>query len=161
MHGTGRNIREQKTWPPVGSRSAFECIVEGVPISANNDRRAARKWRETVASAVAAALGDWRVRSDGELSALMVFFHTGPYVCDTDNIPKHVLDAMKGLVFDDDRRITQVTARRTRQGGGFEMIDPPALVIGNLGVVPHFLYVRIENGPNHSLMPANAGSGSF
>lgn len=131
----------------------LEFIVEGIPISANNDRRAARAWKARVAAAAAECLGSWRFREAGELSALMILFHTGPYACDTDNIPKHVLDALTGLAFDDDRRVTHVVARRTRQCAGFEIQDPPPLVAENLGFRSHFLYVLITDGPDHTALP--------
>lgn len=134
----------------------FEFVVEGIPVSANNDRPAARQWKARVGTAAACYLRGWGFRDTGELSALMVLFHTGPYACDTDNIPKHVLDALTGVVFDDDDRVTQVVVRRTRQLPGLEIIDPPPLVATHLGLCSHFLYVRIEDGPDHSAMPRGA-----
>ncbi len=136
------------------AKPRLEFVVEGIPVSANNDRRAARKWKERVGIAALGRLGDWPYRDHGELSALMVLFHTGPYACDTDNIPKHVLDALTGLAFDDDDRVAQVVVRRTRQIPGFELLNPPPLIAERLGAASHFLYVRIEDGPDHSAMPS-------
>ena len=135
------------------SSEGFECIVEGIPISANNDRKAARAWRSRVAEAGARAMDGWQFRSSGELSALMVLFHTGIYICDTDNIPKHVLDALKGLTYEDDRIITQVTVRRTQLTPGLIIADPPPLVAAQLGDVPHFLYIYLGEGPDHRWLP--------
>lgn len=131
----------------------FECVIEGVPVSANNDRRAARRWRAHVAETAAGFLSGWQYRTSGELSAHLVMFHTGTYKGDTDNIPKHVLDALKGLVYDDDRLISHVTVRRTAQGGGLELVDPPVMLAGMIGQAPDFLYVRIGAGPDHRHLP--------
>ncbi len=135
-----------------GTGTCLEFIVEGIPVSANNDRRAARRWKERVGIAALQRMGSWAYRDSGELAAVMVLFHTGPYACDTDNIPKHVLDALTGLAFDDDDRVAQVVVRRTRQVSGFELLDPPPLVAERLGASSHFLYVRIEDGPDHTAM---------
>ncbi len=141
----------------VDRHPSFEFVVEGIPVSANNDRRAARRWKERVGTAALGHLDGWQFRDEGELSALLVLFHTGPYACDTDNIPKHVLDALNGIVFDDDNRVTQVVVRRTRQVAGFELSDPPPLVAEYLGTSSHFLYVRIEDGPDHRFMLQGVG----
>ncbi len=153
MHGTFGSVAHRVDEAP------FECVIEGLPVSANNDRKAARRWRQRVAETAAGFLSGWRFRSEGDLAALIVLFHTGPFRLDTDNIPKHVLDALTGLVYRDDRMITQVIARRTRQGPGFVLTDPPPLVAAHLGACSHFVYVRIGDGPDHGAMPGDMPAG--
>lgn len=136
-------------------KTIFEFVVEGIPLSGNNKGPEAREWRRRVAEAAADALPGWRVprRNDPDISAVLMFFHTGPCAIDTDNIPKHVLDALKGLAYEDDRIIAQVIVRRTEQRGGFELVNPPPLLVRHLGVTPQLLYVKLCGPPDHDQMP--------
>ncbi len=153
MHGTAQTGQNGRAGGSARAAATFEAIVEGIPVSGNNERRAARVWKQMVAEAAAPFVGTWRFRERGELSALMVLFHTGSKHCDTDNIPKHVLDALQGLVYANDRQISQVVVRQTRQHAGFVVTDPPPLVAARLGEISDFLYVRIADGPVHGIMP--------
>src|SRR3546814_997790 len=54
---------------------------------------------------------------DGSLSASIVYFHVDDTEIDVDNVIKPILDALKTHIYADDRRIEQVTARRTKLVG--------------------------------------------
>lgn len=147
------SAKKRKAKP--AKKAIFEFVVEGIPLSGNNRNPEAREWRRHVADAAIEALPGWRVprRNDPDISAVLMFFHTGPCAIDTDNIPKHVLDALKGIAYEDDRIIAQVTVRRTEQKGGFELINPPPLIVRHLGITPQFLYVKLCGPPRHEEMP--------
>ena len=48
------------------------------------------------------------------LYARIIWFHRDPTVADVDNIVKGVLDSLKGIVYDDDRRIALCLIQRIR-----------------------------------------------
>ncbi len=86
----------------------------------------------------------------GELSARIIYFFTDSTNRDVDNIIKPILDALKGLVFVDDNIIFEVTARKTQKVAGLTIKGAPSCLVGALDVFSDFVFVRIEEGPNHT-----------
>jgi hypothetical protein len=142
--------------PSAAARRAgetLEFVIEGIPVSGNNRGPNGDRWRARVTASVAAALPDGFRPFEGEAAAVIVYFHEGPCALDTDNIAKHTLDGLSGLVYADDRILSQVILRRTDQGPGLDLEDPPPLVAEWLGRAPDFVYVRIDPPPPHERMP--------
>lgn len=89
----------------------------------------------------------------GELSVRIVFYFSGETSIDVDNIIKPIVDSLKGLVFQDDRTVFEVTCRKTKQGPKTRISDAPACLLKALGTIPDFVFVRVENGPDHAELP--------
>ena len=60
---------------------------------------------------------------DGELYARIVYFHTIKTELDVDNIPKPILDALIGIVYDDDHRIAQCLTTRVHAQRDYTTTD--------------------------------------
>jgi len=76
----------------------------------------------------------------------IAYFYEGAPT-DVDNIVKPILDSLKGLVYEDDRQITDLISRRRPLAGLFriEVISPILAEALNRG--REFLYVRITEPP--------------
>jgi crossover junction endodeoxyribonuclease RusA len=130
----------------------FEFVVQGFPRTADSKSR--RSWQKDVTAAAASAWPPGVEPLQGELSARIIYFFTDSTNRDVDNIIKPILDALKGLVFVDDNIIFEVTARKTQKVAGLTIKDAPSCLVGALDVFSDFVFVRIEEGPNHAELPS-------
>jgi hypothetical protein len=86
---------------------------------------------------------------------VVIYFSVGPTTIDVDNIAKPIVDALKGVVYPDDDKLTQITLRKTELTTSLRLSSPPrrlAEAIDNPSG-RDFVYVRIGPGPNHSEVP--------
>ena len=132
----------------------FEFVVRGTPRTPQTKSPKSRKdWKERVRAAAANA---WRadvLPIEGELSARIVYFFTETTDLDVDNIIKPILDSLKGLVFEDDDHIFEVTARKTQKVAGLTIREAPLCLIDALSSMPEFIFVRVGHGPDHTELP--------
>src|SRR5919198_1177213 len=101
----------------------FEFIVDGPPVS-QQARRAVKidAWKVNVKSR---ALERWPKDAppvDQDVSMEITHFFEGA-PADVDNIAKPILDAIKGLVYVDDRQVSDLVCRRRPLQGPFRA-DP-------------------------------------
>ncbi len=89
----------------------FEFALEGPPVSQQARRRnRVERWVQDVRAA-ADQYWDGSPPVDGAVAVSMVYiFDTVPF--DVDNIPKPILDAMKGLVYSDDSQVSDLVCRK-------------------------------------------------
>ena len=130
----------------------FEFTVAGAPASYQVRNRARlRAWQQSVR---AAALAVWPAQQTpfvGHLRITVVYYHEGAEVrIDNDNLLKPIQDALNGLVYDDDRQITDTVIRKTTIDGQFMLrgISPTLAAAFSQGV--QFLYVRVDDAPDHA-----------
>ena len=78
----------------------FELVLDGPPVSLQARTNAVRNWRDTVRGA---AVRRWNNESPfaGEVTVTItyLFDSVNSASLDVDNIPKPILDALKGLVY--------------------------------------------------------------
>lgn len=67
---------------------------------------------------------------------------------DVDNIPKPILDALKGVVYSDDSEVTDLLCRKRDLNGDLRIPQPSALLLETLGRSEQFLHVIVVNAPN-------------
>jgi hypothetical protein len=71
----------------------------------------------------------------GDLYMRILWLHTQPTTLDIDNIAKRILDALKGIVYDDDNTIVMCLLQRLRYTMTVEIVsrpDTPSEVIDEL-----------------------------
>ena len=68
---------------------------------------------------------------------------------DLDNIPKPILDALKGLVYSDDSRITDLLCRKRDRNRDLQFENPSSVLVETLGRSEQFLHITVAN--SHSL----------
>jgi crossover junction endodeoxyribonuclease RusA len=129
----------------------FDFVVRGTPRTPKSKSKAT--WQDVVRSAATSAWPRGRDFLQGELSAQIVHFFTDSTDLDIDNIIKPILDSLEGLVFENDRTIFEVTARRTRQASELTIKEAPLCLIEALVVEPEFVFVRVGRGPDHRELP--------
>ena len=128
----------------------FEFIIPGPPVSHQSRNKAKLKaWRQEVR---ARAEARWRrVRPlTAALKITVSYYHKGVRAgIDNDNLLKPIQDALIGLVYQDDRLITDTIVRKTSIDAplrvrGFSLPFLKALAQGH-----EFLHVVIDMAPSH------------
>ncbi len=71
---------------------------------------------------------------------------------DVDNIPKPILDALKGLVYVDDNQVTDIVCRK-RNLHGARIENPPSVLAEGFDRGNEFLYVVVEDAPDQGVIP--------
>ncbi len=60
-----------------------------------------------------------------------------------DNVAKPILDALVGVVYDDDQSVVQLIARKTRLAPGLDIRDASAALAEGLDADMDFVYLRV------------------
>ena len=110
----------------------FEFVIAGPPVSQQirNRRRPSRReeWMQTVRTA-AERRWDGEPPFMGEVAVTITYVSSRARV-DVDNIPKPILDALKGFVYADDRQVADLMCRR-------KSLDPNLRILaGSVRVEP-------------------------
>jgi crossover junction endodeoxyribonuclease RusA len=129
----------------------FEFTVEGPPVS--NQTRAKpklRAWREMVRQAAA---NRWAATAPlvGALRIVVTYYHEGPAIrMDNDNMLKPIQDALIGLVYRDDKQLTDASIRKTDIDGRFRVRGASLVLLEAFSHGKEFLHIRIESAPDHA-----------
>ena len=90
----------------------FEFFVLGRPASQQTRRRGlVREWRAQVRGEAERSWNNEDAPQGGALTVTLTYFYD-KMPMDVDNIPKPVLDALIGLVYDDDSQVTDILCRK-------------------------------------------------
>jgi crossover junction endodeoxyribonuclease RusA len=128
----------------------FEFTVTGPPTSHQSGNKARLEaWRQLVRSAAAMLWGagpPLTVR----LKLTVTYYHEGRTVrIDNDNMVKPIQDALIGLIYEDDRLITDTVVRKTSIDGKFRLRGCPLVLLQALAKGDPFLHVVIAEAPGH------------
>jgi Holliday junction resolvase RusA-like endonuclease len=129
----------------------FEFTIDGPPVS-HQTRHAARlhAWQQEV---YAAAARRWPAATPPVTERLrftVTYYHDGVSVrIDNDNLVKPIQDALNGLVYEDDRQITDTIVRKTDLNGSFRVRGMSPVLAEGFCRGNEFLYIRIELAPGH------------
>lgn len=124
----------------------FEFALDGPPVSQQARRRfRVSQWTQNVR-------GSAERRWDGSppvggpvMVDILYIFDSVPF--DVDNIPKPILDALKGLVYADDSQITDLTCRKRPWRRLLRTAAPSPVFDEFLYHRNEFIYVRISDSP--------------
>lgn len=64
---------------------------------------------------------------------------------DVDNMPKPILDALNGLVYVDDRQITDLVCRKRDRNRDLLFENPSSMLLEALGRSERFLHITVVN----------------
>ena len=121
-----------------------EFTVAGRPRShQTSDRVALRAWQRAI---VAAAVTAWASPpvADVDLSITVAYFHVGRTVTiDVDNLLKPVQDALNGLVYADDRQVTQAWVSKTPIDRRYQVRFAPLPLLVAFSVGEEFVNIRV------------------
>lgn len=124
----------------------FEFTIAGPPVSQQARRRdRVRDWIQRIRGVAAL---DW----DGEppvtgpvMVSITYFFSNIDF--DVDNIPKPILDALKGLVYLDDKQVTDLICRKRSQSDGLDTPENPRAIDELLLSNGQILFVQVSDAP--------------
>ena len=137
----------------------MELIVVDVPRSANANPRLRRRWRERVSRAARERLREAGEAepTDQDVSILIIYFHQGETTIDVDNTAKSLLDGLKGVVFRDDRQVSELRVRKSRFGAGLSLNGASLCLLEAIErmsqIDSDFVYVRTDPAPDQSRIP--------
>lgn len=141
---TAESTRRMKT---------FEFIVPERPVSQQTRRRNKLvEWKSLVREY---AEKEWSSTNDnpsGPTAILLIYLHER-VVIDADNIVKPIQDASKGLVFEDDSIITDITVRRRALDTTFRVRSLSPILASGLDLNAEFVHVRVEDAPPQDELP--------
>ena len=129
----------------------FEFTVDGPPVSyqTRNVVRL-RAWQQAER---VAAVQRWPASTPPvteRLQFTVTYYHDGISVqMDNDNLVKPIQDALNGLIYEDDRQITDTYIRKTDLNGSFRVRGMSPVLAEGFCRGNEFLYVRIELAPDH------------
>ena len=129
----------------------FEFTVQGTPVSHQSHNKVLlRQWQQTVREAAGRLwpTGVAPVTVDCLLIGVY-YFGASPALLDNDNFIKPIQDALIGLVYEDDRQVTDTLIRRTDIRGAFYIQDESAPVALAIRRGEEFVYVRVDVAPDH------------
>jgi crossover junction endodeoxyribonuclease RusA len=128
----------------------LEFTIPGPPVSHQSRNRARLKaWRASVRSAAEAT---WKTAAplNSPLKLTVTYYHEGDAVrIDNDNMLKPIQDALIGLVYDDDRRITDTVVRKTSIDLAFVVRGYSLRLLRALARGDEFLHVVIDTATGH------------
>jgi crossover junction endodeoxyribonuclease RusA len=73
-------------------------------------------------------------------------------VVDLDNLAKPVLDALKGVVYQDDGQITDIAMRKRDMARDLRILTPSAVLLDAFMRGEEFLHILVEEAPDQELM---------
>jgi len=134
---------------------SVEFIVRGVPVSLSASAKGKKTWQRTVSDAAAKVWRDYPT-DVRPLKAVILYCSDGTSDLDADNIAKPILDALKRLIYEDDRQVRQVLVRIWENVAFASMRGPSIVLLRALKVIHKyhdFVYVRISDELDLSEMP--------
>ena len=135
----------------------MEFIVVGAPRSANANPRSRRRWRERVARAARERLWEEDGPTAHDVAVFIVYFYQGETTLDVDNIAKSLLDGLKGVIFRDDRQVSELVVRKSRLGAGLSVTGASLYLLDAVERMSRdasdFVYVRVDPAPDHGNIP--------
>lgn len=135
----------------------MEFVVAGAPRSANANPRSRRRWRQRVAQAARERLQEAGGLTDQDVAVLIIYFYQGEATLDVDNIAKSLLDGLKGVLYRDDRQVSELLIRKSRFGAGLSLTGASLYLLDAIERMSQmgsdFVYVRADPAPDHSRIP--------
>ena len=130
----------------------LEFTIDGSPVSQQARRRQrVREWQQEVRNV---AEREWKGEPPvaEELMVTIIYVYDA-IPLDVDNIPKPILDALKGLVFINDNQITDLICRKRDMSTELQVqYFSPALDEALDGSTP-FVHIIVGNAPDQEMIP--------
>ena len=122
----------------------FEFVIGGPPVSQQaRRRRRVEEWTHRV-QRVAESRWDTEPPFAGEVMVTITYFFEGASL-DVDNVPKPILDALKGLVYSDDAQVSDLLCRKRNLNGPLRIQNPSTVLLETLRDSQQFLHIAVAN----------------
>ena len=125
----------------------FEFIIAGPPISQQSRNRARlQAWKRDVYQAAATR---WQsVPPTDEMVKLNITYYYETMAPDVDNIIKPIQDALIGLVYADDRQVTDVVSRKRDLNGSFRVRGMSSVLAEGFCTGKEFIHIKVDVTPD-------------
>lgn len=136
----------------------FEFIIDGPPVSQQARRRErVHEWIEDVKSVARRYWPAGELPVAGSVMLTITYFYDTESmdidkIPDVDNIPKPIADALKELVYLDDKQVTDVLCRKRDLNRDFRVENPSALLAEGLDRRKQFLHIIVEDAPDQGVI---------
>lgn len=121
----------------------FEMLISGTPLSLQASPQSRERWKDRLAATAREQLEGWEWLVQSRLSVQILHFADSDATADIDNIVKPILDALKGVIFQDDIQVDDLHVRRITPGGVISFANPTALQLEAVNSDPPCVYVRV------------------
>ena len=71
---------------------------------------------------------------------------------DVDNLPKPIIDALKGLVFTDDQQVTDMLCRKRRFIDGLSVVRPSISLQEVIGLGKDSVHIMVTEAPSQGIL---------
>ncbi len=129
----------------------FEFVVAGSPVSQQTRRKELlREWMQTVQQV---ARQGWVAEPPlaGAVAVTITYFYDSDLL-DVDNIPKPVLDALKGIVYDDDRQVSDLLCRKRDLSEELVIQNPSTTLLDSLHDGQPLLHVSVAEATTREIV---------
>ena len=128
----------------------FEFVIDGPPVSHQTRRRSrVREWTRKVQN-VAESRWDTEPPVVGEVMVIITYLYNGTSM-DVDNLPKPILDALKGLVYSDDGQVSDLLCRKRDLNGDLRIQNPSSVLLETLRYSEQFLHIAVNDAPSQEV----------
>ena len=126
----------------------FEFIVTGTPVSVQaRNRKRLGAWKARVKASASAWWPPQDAPEECDLKVTIVFYFDA-VTLDTDNIIKPILDSLKGVVYEDDSKVTDVSSSRRDLNKSFTVKGMSPILAQGFISDEDFVHIRIEVAPD-------------
>ncbi|MBI3325152.1 MAG: RusA family crossover junction endodeoxyribonuclease [Nitrospinae bacterium] len=126
---------------------SFEFVIDGPPVSQQARRRErVRQWRDDVRRVAEQYWPAGELPVSGPIMLSITYFYESVSI-DIDNIPKPIVDALKGLVYLDDRQLTDVLCHKRNLANSLRIENPYGALAEGIDRGHEFLYIVVEEAP--------------
>ena len=88
----------------------------------------------------------------GEVMVTITYFFDGASL-DVDNVPKPILDALKGLVYSDDSQVSDLLCRKRDLNGDLRIQNPSPVLLATLSHSEQFLHIVVASALSQEVAP--------
>ncbi len=122
----------------------FEFVIGGPVVSQQARSRQRREtWKQDVQQA---ARERWTgVGPIGSMVAVTITYFFEEVELDVDNIPKPILDALKGVVFSDDEQVSDLLCRKRDLSADLLIRNPSAELMGYLRNLRQVVHIQVSD----------------
>ena len=129
----------------------FELIMEQAPVSSQTRRRQRfHEWRQDLARAARLVWGTEDPVAIPVSVTITYFFDDTPV--DVDNLPKPILDALKGLVFRDDSQVYDLFCRKRNRADNLRIEKPSQGLLDALDNSRQVLHIKVTATQNQEIV---------
>ena len=128
----------------------FEFVIGGPPVSQQTRRR--ERVREWTTEVRGAAMRSWDTGPPVSVAIMVTityFFNGTPL--DVDNIPKPILDALKGTIFSDDAQVFDLLCRKRDINEDLQIQNPSPELIEYLQESTQALHISVTEALNREV----------